>query len=300
MSKFTRLKSYLPLYQAADYLAEKISEEVLEADLIEAALRGSLKLSVYLKEYFYILVGSAKTEKSKFDSFEDNILYEEKPEIGLNVFYDLAMVGSEVSYLESRFEALREQPFEDVTFLEHEDGYILQDGERYVCLLQDFDKNPEVRGSEYYLGRQIEQIHNMGQGLSKNDSEYLTAKNDADRRRVLALDRHVEYAGMTLVKERVLPDGASLQVSIQRLDALARVLNEEHAVHPVSDLNARERNTILFLLAAMCKQANFDYSQRGISKAIEAATEEMGARVSDDTIRKVLSQIPEALESRRK
>ncbi len=34
-------------------------------------------------------------------------------------------------------------------------------------------------------------------------SEYLTAKNDADRRRVLALDRHVEYAGMTLVKERV-------------------------------------------------------------------------------------------------
>ena len=97
-----------------------------------------------------------------------------------------------------------------------------------------------------------------------------------------------------------MPDGASLQVSIQRLDALARVLNEEHAVHPVSDLNARERNTILVLLAAMCKQANFDYSQRGISKAIEAATEEMGARVSDDTIRKVLSQIPEALESRRK
>ncbi len=134
MSKFTRLKSYLPLYQAADYLAEKISEEVLEADLIEAALRGSLKLSVYLKEYFYILVGSAKTEKSKFDSFEDNILYEEKPEIGLNVFYDLAMVGSEVSYLESRFEALREQPFEDVTFLEPR-RRLYSSGRRTLCML---------------------------------------------------------------------------------------------------------------------------------------------------------------------
>ena len=50
----------------------------------------------------------------------------------------------------------------------------------------------------------------------------------------------------------------------------------------------------------MCQQASFDYTQRGISKAIEAATEEMGVRVSDDTIRKVLAQIPDALESRKK
>jgi hypothetical protein len=102
------------------------------------------------------------------------------------------------------------------------------------------------------------------------------------------------------VVEKTLPDAASLQVKVSRLDKLAYFLNKTEPATSSGDLGSKERNTLLVLLATMCKQADFDYTARGISKAIEAATEEMGVRVSDDTIRNIIKQIPAALESRKK
>jgi hypothetical protein len=65
-----------------------------------------------------------------------------------------------------------------------------------------------------------------------------------------------------------------------------------------ANLGSKERNTLLILIAALCREAKVDYKQRGISAAIQKMTEEIGAPVSDDTINRVLKQIDSALESR--
>lgn len=71
---------------------------------------------------------------------------------------------------------------------------------------------------------------------------------------------------------------------------------------PKSDkpMATTERNTLLTLIAALCDCSAIDHQARGSSAQIAAMTDEIGAPVTDDTIRKVLRQIPAALEARKK
>lgn len=65
-------------------------------------------------------------------------------------------------------------------------------------------------------------------------------------------------------------------------------------------LKSKERNSLLIMIAALCKEAEIDYEQRGISSAIQHLTEKIGAPLSDDTIRKVVKQLHGALDTRSK
>ncbi len=82
--------------------------------------------------------------------------------------------------------------------------------------------------------------------------------------------------------------------------AIARIQNTKPHADEGNKLGSKERNTLLILIAALCRQARVDYKQRGISAAIQKMTEEIGAPVTDDTINRVLKQIESALESRSK
>lgn len=61
-----------------------------------------------------------------------------------------------------------------------------------------------------------------------------------------------------------------------------------------------ERNTLLTIIAALCDYSAIKYQERGAASQIANLTQEIGAAVTDDTIRKVLAKIPEALETRMK
>lgn len=66
-------------------------------------------------------------------------------------------------------------------------------------------------------------------------------------------------------------------------------------------LLAKERNTLLVIIAALAKEAKIDYSKP--SKAatqIEAMTEKLGARVDHATIENKIKMIDDAIESRGK
>jgi len=65
-------------------------------------------------------------------------------------------------------------------------------------------------------------------------------------------------------------------------------------------LSTKERHTMLVIIAALCKEANIDYRQRGVANAIQHLTENIGSPVTDDTIRSVLKQINEAVDVRSK
>lgn len=65
-------------------------------------------------------------------------------------------------------------------------------------------------------------------------------------------------------------------------------------------LTTTERNTLLIVIAALCDYSAIDPKARGAAQQIAELTDEIGVSVTDDTIRKVLSKIPDALESRKK
>ncbi len=65
-------------------------------------------------------------------------------------------------------------------------------------------------------------------------------------------------------------------------------------------LTATERKTLLTIVAALCDYSAIDHQGRGAASQIAKLTEEIGAAVSDDTVRRWLKAIPDALESRMK
>lgn len=65
-------------------------------------------------------------------------------------------------------------------------------------------------------------------------------------------------------------------------------------------LTTTERNTLLTILAAVCNFAQIQYQERGAAQRIMEMTDEIGAHIDDETIRKVLGKITDALEVRLK
>lgn len=64
--------------------------------------------------------------------------------------------------------------------------------------------------------------------------------------------------------------------------------------------NTNGRNSYLTIIAALCHCAGIDIQARGAAVQIAKLTEEIGARITDDTVRNILRQIPDALQSRQK
>ena len=65
-------------------------------------------------------------------------------------------------------------------------------------------------------------------------------------------------------------------------------------------LTTTERNTLLTIIAALCDYSAIKHQERGAATQIAKLTEEIGATVTDDTVRKALAKIPDALGTRMK
>lgn len=74
----------------------------------------------------------------------------------------------------------------------------------------------------------------------------------------------------------------------------------DKSIEAEKSLSTKERHTMLVIIAALCKEVNIDYNQRGVASAIQLLTENIGSPITDDTIRSVLKQITEAVDIRSK
>jgi hypothetical protein len=91
-------------------------------------------------------------------------------------------------------------------------------------------------------------------------------------------------------------------VIVVRTEAL-RELERRMAVEPVAqakELSPNERNSLLTIIAALCEYSAISLKERGTATQIANLAAEIGAAVSDDTVRRVLAKIPDALEARKK
>lgn len=104
---------------------------------------------------------------------------------------------------------------------------------------------------------------------------------------VAGFGRWAESRGWTLPKE--FP---RKQPVVTDTDSEAAEVREE--------LPTKRRNSYLLLVAALLKHAGIDPVSKGIAAAVNRLLEANGIPMDEKTIRSILAEIPEALESRQK
>lgn len=119
--------------------------------------------------------------------------------------------------------------------------------------------------------------------------------------------RHMERDGELAYNRAVLPNGdavilrmgdiitASIDKVFMHRDDLLPMLAQS-----TKPLTTTERNSLLTIIAALCDYSAIKYQERGAASQIAKLTEELGAPVSDDSVRRALEKIPSALEARMK
>lgn len=154
---------------------------------------------------------------------------------------------------------------------------------RNIAAQSDYNRDPRHEPGVYFelsgfAGELKDWIEKARQ--ESKDAAVVVLRDVADRiEKILDVDR-----------ERV---GLEIQ-------SLREVLANNGAESPPKPLATRERRTLLTIIASLCKYERLDPKARGTAQRIMEMTDDLGAHVGDETILKMLAEIPGALESRMK
>lgn len=216
----------------------------------------------------------------------------EKNVISIDGIWDLPMIGAEQLDVEHAFQMMTGGPEITLTAL---DGAFVERASGEVCQLQEsFDDNQYSPGSNASLEEIKTKI--AIENLDKIDAEKLLNQHKEDRKKYLA--RRQENRNNDYYPAGGLPSDAVYVVRTEELRNFEQRISEnDEAGKP---LKTTERNTLLTIIAALCDYSAIVPAERGAASQIAKLTDEIGAPVTDDTIRKLLSKIPDALERRKK
>jgi hypothetical protein len=319
VSKLFKLKEWLTLEEAANHIANLLGESVTLADLYRLSLDGHLTLSVNFVNGAEAILGKmVKSEDVQFYLVENDFLTKEKLEIpwrlptnneirvadddwisldekvvSIHNVWDLTMLGSEAIDIEFYYQQMTSGL--EVT-LAGIDGVFLEKDDVIAQLQTDYDDNE----------------FQMGSKANKLDVERFIIENEIseDKAKVLWDDYktdRVKYLKERESKKRednYFPSGGLGEhdyVFVIRTNELNRFIKSlEDTPTDEKALTSKERNSLLVLIGALCKEVNIDPKQRGVAASLVAMTELVGAPLTDDTIRKILSQIEPAIDSRSK
>lgn len=316
MSKLFKLKEWLTLPDAARHLSIAFGEEVSQADVLRLALDMRLKLSfnfvnhakarcgkiVPIDEAEFLEVPALSGTRTVrlyggpclfFDGQESDVIKLEKEISRLSGVYDLPMIGGERLDVEHLYQQLTGGP---AVTLQGLDGAFVEGRDGVICQIQeDFDDNEFQSGSTAQL-RKLE-LYIETEGIEESEAQKLLEINNRNRKSYLEkrasrkiVDNYYPAAG--------LPDDGVLVVRTEALRDFEQSINQvpKDSEKPIA---TTERNTLLTIIAAISDYADIKHQERGAASQVAKLTDDIGAPVTDDTIRKVLAKIPEALESRK-
>lgn len=319
MSHLFKLKEWLTLDEAAAHISNVLGEPATIADLYRFALDGHLTLSVDFVNHADARKGKwVKTEQVEFDLMKHDVLsgeklaipyelpknYEirvseddwvalDKPVVSIGGIWDLTMVGGEKLDIEHNYQQLTSGL--EVTLITI-DGAFVQKGD-VVCQLQEsFDNNLYQLGSKAYQ-EEMEREISANFNIDVDEAKKLRTKFKADRDKFLEEKKNkpkedgYHPAGG-------LPKDCALVIRTNEITRFIQSLDDSHVSE--KPLTPKERNSLLVLIGALCKEVDIDPNERGVATSLVAMTEILGAPLTDDTIRKILSQIEGAVDLRSK
>lgn len=317
MKKLFKLKKWVTVPEAARHLAIVFGEEVVESDVLRLALDGHLTLSVNFVNHAkakrgtviplskaptmpgpvkdgeppFLIVLALRLNEHEFLDLEEKI-------VTLDGVYDLPLIGSERLDVEQEYQQLTDGP--DVT-LQCLDGTFVRGQDGQLCQLQEStEKNEYIRGSKAHRQMIEEQI--ALEGIEPSKAKELLDQHNEERVKYLAKRTARANSGkgvQNYYAVRHLPNDSVLVVRTEALRKFEESINEIPAPAE-KPLTTTERNTLLTIIAALCDYSSINPKERGAAAQIAKMTDEIGATVTDDTVRTALSKIPGALESRMK
>lgn len=250
-------------------------------------LERQTELSEAATDDFTVYMSSLNVDNERFLNLDKEISK-------VSGVWDLPMIGAECLDIEHRYQQLTGGP--SVT-LQTLDGAFIAGANGVVCQLQEsFDDNEYQAGSKAQLNRLKEQI--ATENISEAEAQVLLEKYTLARKAFLEKRERANKAE-NYYSAGGLPQDAVIVVRTSALRDFEQSIIDTPA--PVEKpLTTTERNTLLTIIAALCDYSDIKYLERGAASQIFKLTEEIGAPVSDDTVRKVLQKIPDAVESRQK
>ena len=331
MNKLLKLKRWITVPDAAKYLSNIFEETVSVADIYYFVLEGKLKLSVdfvngatamrgkviSLEEtdcsisyrhaktlnqlhsgpysVFYEKYSKVKklyadipdVEKDNYEIIIYSMMLNENEFIefqnveSISGIFDLSMLGAERLDIENEYQNLIGGPEITGVYL---DGVFLQDGEGDFYQLQanfkeEYWDKAESRRKEIVMAATIsrEACENVQKRHKNEREEYEKSYYPAG-----SLD-NFEY--IYVVRTKALQD-------------FINMINEEE-ITKVKSIDPRERNTLLTIIAALCKHCNIDPAGSATATDISSMTQVMGSLVDRDTIRRHFDKIPDVLQRRK-
>lgn len=208
--------------------------------------------------------------------------------------WDLPMIGCEKIDIEHLYQQLTGGP--SVT-LQGLDGAFVEGENGVICQIQEsFDDNEYQPGSKAQLRKLEERI--AIEEFEETEAKKLLDKYKQDRK-IFIDKRDAQNKANNYYPAGGLPQDAVLVVRTTALREFEQALNNTPASAD-KPMTTTERKTLLTIIAALCDYSAIDPAGRGAAGQLAKMSEEVGAPVTDDTIRKVLAKIPDALESRKK
>ena len=239
------------------------------------------------REKYYPLLRSLNIDDERFLNLSDEVTT-------LRGVWDLPMIGNEKLDIEHEYQNLTGGP---AVTLQGLDGAFVEGRDGQMCQLQEhYDENEYQAGSSAHLERL--QMHIADKGIEGAEAESLLKRHKEQRKEFLEKQRNRP------AKENYYPAGGLPKdaVIVVRTEALREFEQSVNGAPngPEKPIATSERNSLLTIIAALCEYSAIKPQERGAASQIAKLTEEIGAVVSDDTVRRALAKIPDALETRMK
>lgn len=198
--------------------------------------------------------------------------------------WDLSMVGNEVPDIEHQYQSLTGGPSVtlqglDGAFVEREEGEMFQ-------LMERSDKSDEA-DAEF-----LEFMEDLtGDARTMAVMNALVIRDKEQKKAAPQSEQYYPAGG--------LPEDGVIVVRTKSLREFEQSLTAAR-VEPEKPVTSTERDSLLTIIAALCDYSAIDPKGRGVARQIAKLTEEIGAPVSDDTVRRALAKMRDALETRMK
>lgn len=272
MSKLFKFKQWVSVQQALEHLSLQLGEKVTLLDVLQLAVARRLKISVKLDYRVPAFLGKVVS----------------KEDVPVREIPSMWVGGEVVTYLDGYRLAPNDGSKEDISFACFEEEINFIDGIWDLAMMG----NEAIQVADMLQGElgadDLELINIEGTFLCKPDGTYANLQERFDPKD----DAKGFYPAGGLPKNSML---------VFRTEELTRFWKGLDATQAdEKPLETRERNTLLLIIAALCRDAGHDYLKSSkAALAIQSTLDSMAVKVGESTIRGHLKEIPNALESRK-
>lgn len=310
-SKKLNLKKWLSLEESALTISNLTEEKIVVSDLLQFVLDGSLQLSVYFPNNAYAVHGrwigrdqiKDAIEGMPLKSIQDPTKFPNSNEMyisndewiaweddihEISGIWDVTMKGDEYLDVKSKFESMT-SGLSVKPNLVNGCGVLLQQGGIVCQLYRPFTatrsgkvifEKKEKPDSDLYL-------------LEQDRRSHIDSFDELIAHHYLSFNKVKEYSSVNYFTPCIHLADIDF-VFVIRANEINRLMSLD------KPYSSNEKNTHLLLLGAALKEAKIDWNKRGVASAVVQSVEQLGAKVNEGTVKKVLDSIDNSIESRSK